>query len=105
LTVPRRVNAEHRTASVRDVFDWNEVDARRVSTVNREVVDLPGVGSAGISRIAVVPVAAARREDHCPESEAASLALDSSEAFAIVDHEVVARVLTKRLRNDETQVA
>jgi hypothetical protein len=105
LTVPWWVDAEHGTAPVWDVFDGDEVDARRLSTVDREIVDLTDVGSAGVNRIAVMAVAAAGREDNCPKSKAPGLALDSSEPLAIVDHEVVARVLTKRLRNDETQGA
>ncbi|MFL6013104.1 MAG: hypothetical protein ACJ74P_02185, partial [Gaiellaceae bacterium] len=79
MTVSWWIDAEHRTAPVWDVFDRNEVNAPRISTLDRDVVDLTGVGSARISWIAVVSITAASCKDDGPEAKAARLALDSRE--------------------------
>jgi hypothetical protein len=53
----------------------------------------------------MVSVAAARRELNSPEAKTARLALHTRERRAVIDDEVVSRVLAEWLGNDETDGA
>jgi hypothetical protein len=87
------------------VVDWNEVHAAGFRTVNREKVNLACVRTAAVRWLTVVAIRAASRKPDCAEPQAACLALNASELFAIVDDQVVARVLPERFGNDKAHRA
>ena len=85
--VSRRIEAERRFFS-RDVLDWWAVDRKRIDLA--PVVPLPRLP------IGVMRVGAGRSEDDHAVVQATCLALHAEEPSAVVDDEVVPRVLAER---------
>jgi hypothetical protein len=78
------------------VLDRNEVHAARLGTEDGEEVDLAFVCPASGLRVSMVPVAAARGEEHRALPEPPRLALHTRQSVSVVDHQVIARVLAER---------
>jgi hypothetical protein len=78
------------------VFDRDQVDARRLAAVHGKEVDLADVRLGGHLGMRVVVVAARRPKLDGSAEQAAGLALDPAQLAVPLDHEVVPRVLAER---------
>ena len=70
--------------------------------MHAEVLNLAAIITTRTTRSQVMPVGAADSEDDRAVAEPPCLALDARQALAVVDHEVVTRVLSER---DQDRVA
>ena len=93
--VSRRIEAERRFFS-RDVLDWDQVDSSGARAVDRKRIDLAPVVPLPRLPIGVMRVGAGRSEDDHAVVQATCLALHAEEPSAVVDDEVVPRVLAER---------
>jgi hypothetical protein len=78
-----------------EVGNRNQVHAAGLRAVDREELDLTPIWAPANSGIAVVRIAAARLEANSHVSKMSGLALNAREMLAVIDCEVVARVLAE----------
>jgi hypothetical protein len=80
----------------RRICHWNEVHAARLWTIDAEIVRFSEIVTARDLGVRMMGVRAGSSKPHGPLSKPACLALHASKAFAILDDDVVTRVLAER---------
>ena len=91
-------DAEVRTVE-REHVNRDQVDATRLAAVHGEVIHLSLIVALRRLLVRVVGIRARCCELHGSESHSSGLALNAKQPLAVIEDEVVARVLTKRRRD------
>jgi hypothetical protein len=86
------------------IIDWHEINSACIGAIDRERIDFACVRAPRHNRVSMMYVRTAGRKPDRPFVKTPGLALQPPELGAVVDNEVVARVLAERQQHREADV-